>query len=72
MKEKENEEFIENKSFIITFDHWGVHECPHPVMCDFCKEEEAAWWCEWLVTGYCEQCMEEQKAEYEKSAQSNY
>ena len=53
-------------NFKVTFVRCGEGNCPYPVMCDFCQKNEAAWWCKFLMTGYCEQCMEEQCCEYER------
>jgi hypothetical protein len=58
----------EIREFKVEFVHWDEIPNPYPeegpVMCDFCEKEPAEWWCEFLVTGYCKKCMEEQIQNY--------
>ena len=39
---------------------------PSKALCDFCEEKEYTYWCEFLVTGYCDDCMQEQMEEYKQ------
>ena len=47
------------EEFKVVFEHWG--EDVLCVSCDFCKQNEATWWCEFLVEAWCDECMGAQK-----------
>jgi hypothetical protein len=58
------------KEFKVEFIHWAeIPLCSEgPVMCDFCEERPVEWYCDFLVTGYCKECMAEQEEEYNRLA----
>jgi hypothetical protein len=56
-------------TLVVEFIHWKTdiqHLKYEMVTCDFCQERPTAWYCDFLVTGYCEECMREQMKEYKK------
>ena len=49
----------EKEEFKVVFEHWGEESISAP--CDFCKQNAATWWCEFLVEAWCDECMADQK-----------
>jgi len=53
------------EEFKVEFVHWEEQSPGEkPLICDFCEERPVVWYCDFLVTGYCEQCMIAQKLDY--------
>jgi len=55
MEQKKTEEFK------VVFEYWGSDVLCQK--CGFCGDNEAEWWCEWLVEGWCDDCMKMQRDE---------
>jgi len=56
-----------DKVFNVKFVDWG--EEIEENKCDFCEAKGTRYYCDFLVTGYCEKCMKEQLEELQVKKQ---
>ena len=53
-----------NMQFTVIFDDYGKDDEEHK--CDFCEVQPIRYYCDFLVEGYCQGCMDLQEKEYLK------